>query len=187
LYFSQDYFQFPNDPIALLEWFAASVVLVIVVTLVYVYVLNKSPPPQGETVSKMERSTRSTQLVLDPDALLLKADAAVKSSKFAEAVEFSARAVGLCLTQIIQRNFAKEQVGGSRPQLVTSGMGIADLAYLVQTRAKSAPRFAETVYELNNLRLKAARNQTIDLQQAIWAFSVASSFCQLAQSDKIKF
>jgi hypothetical protein len=177
LFFSRGFLQFPNDPIALLEWFAASVVLVIVVTLLYVYVLSRSPPPEGSIVSKMVQSSQSPQTPLDPVVLLLKADTALKSNNLAEAVESSAEAVSSCLSEVIQRNSGQ----------VSPGMGISDLAYLIQTKAKSSPQIAEPVYELNSLRLKVARNEAVDFQLASWAVSFANWLYQVVQEGQIKF
>jgi hypothetical protein len=188
LSFSRLYLQFQNNPVALLEWFAASVAIVVVVTLIYVYVLNKSPPPEGEmTVSKVEqKSTQVAELVLDPGSLLMKAEAALKSDRFREAVEFSAQVVSLCLTKLIQNNLAdSSQVLGSQP--LATGIGISDMAYLVQSRAKSSPRFAEQVYQLSNLRLMAIQDQTVDQERAIWAFSFANWLYQIIESGQIKF
>ncbi|MDH2902074.1 MAG: hypothetical protein PXY39_13980 [archaeon] len=175
--FSQNYLQFPNDPVALMEWFAASVILVLLVTLVYVYILSRSPPPEGNTVSKLEQSIETTQVTPDPSVLLLRADTALKNNGFGEAVESSAEAVGLCLTQLVRRASGQ----------VSPGMGVSDLAYLVQTKAKSAPQIAETVYQLNSLRLKVAQNQPVDLQQASWAVSFANWLYQVVQTEQIKF
>ena len=175
--FSQNYLQFPNDPVALIEWLAASVILVIVVTLVYVYLLSRSPPPEGNTISKLEQSTQTTQVTPDSSILLLRADTALKNNNLDEAVESSAEAVSLCLTELLRRT----------TEQVSPGMGVSDLAYLVQTKAKSALQIAETVYQLNSLRLKVAQNQPIDLQQASWAVSFANWLCQVVQADQIKF
>ncbi len=171
------FFQFPNDPIALVEWFVASAILVVVITLLYVYVLNKSPPPEGLTVSKLEASPEATQHALDPNPLLVRAEVALKNNNLNEAVESSAEAVSLCLTGLIDKQ--------SGP--VAPGLGLSDLAYLVQTRAKSAPQIADPAYQLSNLRLKAAQNQAIDLQQASWAVTFAKWLLQTIQGDQIKF
>ena len=48
-----NYLQIGNDPLALVEWFVASFALIIAVTLVYIFVLNKSPPPEGLTEAKL--------------------------------------------------------------------------------------------------------------------------------------
>lgn len=175
--FSQNYLQFPNDPIALIEWLAASVILVIVITLVYVYVLSRSLPPEGNTIPKLEQYIQTTQITPDSSVMLLRADAALKNNSLGEAVESSAEAVSLCLTELLRRTTGQ----------VSPGMGVSDLAYLVQTKAKSAPQIAETVYQLNSLRLKVAQNQPVDLQQASWAVSFANWLCQVIQTDQIKF
>jgi hypothetical protein len=177
LYFPNSFFQFPNDPIALIEWFIASVILIVVVTLLYVYVLNKSPPTEGVTVAKLEASSEAARRNQDPTPLLLKADTALKNNNLNEAVESSAEAVSLYLRGLIEKQ-------SGPPPL---GLGISDLAYLVQTRAKAAPQIADPAYQLNNLRLKAAQNQPIDLQQASWAVSFAKGLAQTIQEDQIKF
>lgn len=169
------------DPVLLLEWFAASLVLVIVVTLIYVFVLNKSPPPEGLTVAKAEQQQQqSTQVIestTDPSSALAQADAALRVNNLNLAVEYSVQAVSLCLTGLILRSSG----------LVAPNMGISDLAYLAQSRAKSAPQFAEPVYQLNNLRLRVAQSQLITAQEASWAVSFANWLAQVCSSDQIKF
>jgi hypothetical protein len=177
LVFSQNYFQFPNDPVSLLEWFGASVALVIVVTLVYVYVLNKTPSPEGIQIANSGQSIPTQLNAQDPNGFILKAEAALKNGDARNATENSAAAVNLLLTRELLRDSTLQ---------VPKGMGIADKAYLVQAKAKSAPPFAETIYQLNNLRLKEAQNQSISIQEASWAVSVAKWLEQIIQSGQVK-
>jgi hypothetical protein len=182
------YFQFQNNPIALLEWFAASVAIVVVVTLIYVFVLNRSQPPEGTVVSKTENQPlpQATNPVVEPSELLTKANTALKENRLGEAVEISAGVVSVCLTLFIQRIETVESQE-SRRQLTAMGLGMSDLAYLIQKRAKSSPQFAEMVYQLNMLRLRALQNQMHDQQQANWAVSFATWFDQIVRTDQIKF
>jgi hypothetical protein len=177
LVFFQDYFQFPNDPVAFLEWFAATVVIVILVTLLYHYVLGRSPPPEGGKVIRTENSNETFQVSTNGFALIQRADSALKSNDLSEAIEYSAEAVSTCLADLVKR-----KMGQAYP-----GMGASDLAYLVQAKAKSAPQLAEAVNQINNLRLKVAQNQPIDFQQASWAVSFAIWLNQIVIGDLIKF
>ncbi len=174
----QSYFQFPNDPVALAEWFVASIVLVVVVTLLYVYVLSKSPPPEGVTVAKLEQIQASDQVsASDPLPIVAKAEATLRDGKLDEAIASSAEAATLIFRNLLEASYGK----------VSSTMGLSDLAYLVQTRAKSPPQFADSAYNLNNLRLRALQKQPLDLQQASWAVNFTKWLLDLAQTGQIKF
>ncbi len=183
---SPAYFQVSSsiNLVLLLEWFLASIVLVIVVTLVYVFVLGKSPPPEGVTVAKVEeqqqQQTQASQLLQsapDVNSALTQAEASLRANNYAATVEYSTQAISESLKTLIQRSSGQ----------VPENMGIADLAYLVQSRAKSAPQFAEPTYRLNNLRLRAVQNQAITLEEANWAVSFAKWLAQVCSSDQIKF
>ena len=84
---------------ALAEWFVASVALLLVVTLIYVFVLNKSPPPEGITQAKFE----SPSVVSDPALVISAAQDALKSGDGRKAVELSVKAVSLSLTSLLRR------------------------------------------------------------------------------------
>jgi HEPN domain-containing protein len=173
------------NPALILEWFVASIVLVTVVTLVYVFVLSKSPPPEGVTVAKVEeqqqltQASTSTQIqpAADVNSALTQADASLRANNYGVTVEYSTQAVSESLKTLIQRS------SGQVPQ----NMGMSDLAYLIQSRAKSAPQFAEPTYRLNNLRLRAVQNQAVTPEEANWAVSFAKWLAQVCSSDQIKF
>ncbi len=168
--------QFPNDPVALGEWFLFSIALVVIVTLIYVYVLNRTPAPQGITVAKLEQAQVENQRTTDPNPLLQHASQSLQSGDLKGAVESSVQAVSLVLTEILHSS--------GTPSV--SFMSISDMAYLVQTRAKSAPQIAQPVYQLNTLRLKAVQNQTIEQQEAAWSVSLANWLVHQIQSEQVK-
>jgi HEPN domain-containing protein len=185
---SLTYFQISSsiDPVLLLEWIFASVVLVVAVTLLYVFVLSKSPSPEGLTVAKVEfqqqqqQQTQSVQLVqstTEVSSAISQAETSLRENNFNAAVEYSAQAVGESLKSLIAK---------SRGQIPQS-MGINDLAYLAQSRAKSAPQFAEPTYRLGNLRLRAVQNQPITPEEASWAVSFAKWLVQACSSEQIRF
>ncbi len=168
--------QFPNDPVALSEWFLFSVALVVIVTILYVYILNRTPAPEGLTVAKLEQSQSDTQKTLDPHPALQQASQSLQSGNLKGAVESSVRAVSLALGNIL--------VGSGTQDL--SAMSISDMAYLVQTRAKSSPQIAQPVYQLNTLRLKAVQNQVVDQQEAAWAVSLANWLVNQTETQQVK-
>ncbi len=169
--------QFPNDPVALTEWFLFSVAIVVIVTLVYVYVLNRTPVPQGLTVAKIEQAQADSQQKLDPHTSLQQASQTLQSGDLKGAVESSVRAVSIALSNLL--------VSSGTPDL--SAMSISDMAYLVQTKAKSAPQIAQPVYQLNTLRLKAVQNQPVDQQEAAWAVSLANWLVNQTETEQVKF
>lgn len=164
--------QFPNDPVALGEWFLFSIALVVIVTLIYIFVLNKTPTPQGLTVARLEEAQRA----VDPNPFLQQAAQALQSNDLKGAVENSVRAVSLELVEILRGAGITD----------VSSMSISDMAYLVQTRASSAPQIAQPVYQLNTLRLKAIQNQTIEQQEANWSVSFANWFVHQIESEQVK-
>ncbi len=168
--------QFSNDPTALAEWFLASLALIAIVTAIYVFVLNKSPPPQGETVLKTELQVAQPPQVTDAAPLIQKAGEALKSNDLKTAVEDSVQAVSVLLGNVLASSSGQQ----------ISSASISDLAYLVQTRAKSAPQIAQPVYQLNSLRLRAIPGQPVDSKEATWAVSFAQWLAQSVQSDEIK-
>ncbi len=169
------FLQFGNAPAALAEWFIASVVLVAIVTLIYVSVLARSPPPEGATVAKLEKEQGRAVESLDPHPYVLEADQALKSNNLGAAVESSAKAISISLTGVLSNQF-----GSSAPT-----MGISDAAYLVQTKARNAPQIAQPVYQLNTLRLQALQGQPISGEQASWAVSLARWIVQAVDSGQI--
>ena len=168
--------QFPNDPVALGEWFLFSIALVVIVTLIYIFVLNKTPTPQGVTVAKLEEAQAEAQKTVDPNPFLQQAAQALQANDLKGAVENSVRAVSLDLVEILRGAGISD----------VSSMSISDMAYLVQTRATSAPQIAQPVYQLNTLRLKAIQNQTIEQQEAAWSVSFANWFVHQIESEQVK-
>ncbi|HKW05088.1 MAG TPA: hypothetical protein VJN71_07315 [Nitrososphaerales archaeon] len=167
--------QFPNNPLALGEWFLFSIAIVIVVTAVYVLVLTKTPKPQGETVATNEQRNVETMVSRDPAPALEAASQALQKVDLKSAVEKSVEAVSIILSELLASS------GTSDSNL----MSISDQAYLVQTRAKSSPQIAQPVYQLNTLRLKAVQNQPIESQEAAWAVSLANWIVSQVKSGQV--
>lgn len=164
------------DPLALVEWLVASVVLVVVVTLIYKYVLGNSPPPESLTVAKLEQEAKSTLEQSEPNQLLNRAETELRNNNLSGAVEGSIEVVRQSLTQLLRKSKVR----------VEPNMGVNDLAYLVQSREVSGPQIADPISQLNNLRLKIAQDQPIDSQQASWAVSFSAWLIQAVQGDHIK-
>jgi hypothetical protein len=165
--------QFGNDPVALAEWFIASLVLVIVVTLIYVLVLNKSPPPEGITLAKTEQQAAIASAAIDPHPVLYEADQDLKSNNLNGAIDASVRTIFLAFRNVL---------GG---QAGTEGMGISDSAYIIQTKGKNANQIAQPVYQLNNLRLQSLQGQPVTLEQASWAVNLARWVVDAIDSGQI--
>ncbi len=164
-----------NNLLALSEWFAASVALIIVVTLAYKYILNKSPPPEGITQYKVESSIESTSLP-DPTALLLEAQNHLKSSNYTETVESAVKAVSEMLASALSSLGVK-----------SANMNISDMAYLIQSRSPGSPDITQPIYQLNLLRLRSAQSQPISPQEAEWTINIAIWLSQLISTRKIAF
>ena len=154
-------------------WFVASVALVAVVTLVYVFVLNKSPPPDTLTVAKID-SSREVALSSGPDAILAEARTSLEGGNLTTSVEQSVRAVELVLRGVLGSS-------GNVPE----AMSISDLAYLIQTRAKTPTDISQPAYQLNLLRLKILQGQSPTSEEADWAFRTASWLMELSRSNQI--
>ncbi|HZW55594.1 MAG TPA: hypothetical protein VFF30_04835 [Nitrososphaerales archaeon] len=172
-----------NDPVALAVWFLASIGLVIVVTFIYVFVLNKSPPPEGETVARQEKmqqelvavsSAPSTSSSLS--SILSQIHSAMLASEYPKAVELCVYFSSSILGSLLRSN-------GGDP----TNMSISDLAFLIQSKAKISPQISEPMYQLNLIRLKAAQGQPITKEEAEWAVSVANWVGQLVQTKQISF
>ena len=116
-----------NDTVALLEWFVASVALVMIVTLVYILLLNKSPPPEGPTQAKLE-SVQNQSRSGYPDLIISDAENAIKNGDNGKAVELAVDAARASLMFLMARI-------GVKP----SNMNISDMAYLVQSKASKSP------------------------------------------------
>ena len=170
--FSASYLQFGNNLVDLAEWFVASVALLLIVTLVYVFVLNKSPPPEGITQAKIE----SSSVVSDPAPIISAAQDALKNGDGTKAVELSVKAVIVSLAPLLKGTGAN-----------MGNMNVSDLAYLVQTKATRAPDITQPIYQLNMLHLKAAQSQQVTSQEAEWALNSASWLSQLVATQQIEF
>ena len=68
----------------LAEWFVASVALLLVVTLIYIFVLNKSPPPEGITQSR----TESSSVLGDPAPIISAAQDALRNGDDGKAADY---------------------------------------------------------------------------------------------------
>jgi hypothetical protein len=167
------YLQTGTSPTYLVEWFLASIALVIVVTLVYVFVLNKSPPPEGLTEAKLE-SQNQVHESIDVSPLLQQAQVAISNSNFKNAVELSVQAASTTLS----RNLAAK---GGNP----ANMNVSDLAYVIQSKSPGSPDITQPAYQLNLLHLKVERGEAITQQEAEWSISTANWFSGLAVNSQI--
>jgi hypothetical protein len=167
------FLQTGTSPAYLIEWFLASVALVVAVTLLYVFVLNKSPPPEGVTEAKLE-SQNQTNESIDVSPILMEAQGAVSNSNFRKAVELSVQAVSL----VLSRNLASK---GGNP----ANMNVSDLAYVIQTKSPGSPDITQPAYQLNLLHLKAERGESVTPQEADWSISTADWFSGLAVNSQI--
>ncbi|MHB8568413.1 MAG: hypothetical protein ACYC7D_15600 [Nitrososphaerales archaeon] len=157
------------------EWFLLSVALVVVVTLLYTYVLNKSPPPQGLTVEKLEVKSHAVQ-TREAGELLESSRQALIQSDYARVVDLAVRSATVSLANVMR------SVGGD-----PSDMNISDLGYLIQTKAKTSPQISQPAYQLNTLRLKAVQGQPVTKEEAEWAASIASWLLQAVETRLIVF
>ncbi|MGI0090923.1 MAG: hypothetical protein ACREBS_04370 [Nitrososphaerales archaeon] len=164
-----------NAPVAFLEWFAASVALVIIVTLIYVFVLNRSPPPEGLTQAKLE-NVRGALGSSDPSLFISDAENAVKTGDNGRAVELAVGAARALLVSIV------EKLG-----IRSNNMNISDMAYLVQSKAARSPDITQPMYQLNLMHLKAAQLQPVTAEEAQWAISTSSWLSQLVSAHQISF
>jgi hypothetical protein len=153
-------------------WFIASVALVVLVTLIYVFFLSKSPPPPGMTVEKVEAAQRLQGT--EPDALITKARDAIAIGNVNQSIEFSTNAIGMILSFLLER-----------AGIPNASLGLSDMAYLVQTKAKASPDISQPVYQLNLLRLKSLQGENVTAEQADWAINAATWLAQLAHSEQI--
>jgi hypothetical protein len=167
--------QFNNNPFALGEWFLFSVALVLVVTLVYLLVLHRSPPPEGLTMSKLEESN-SLQTRAGALQPLAQAESFLAANNINGAVQSSVITVSVALKSLL----------GSQVGTEGDTLGISDAAYLVQSKAASAPQIVQSVYQLNNLNLQTLRGQPVSQAEAAWAVSFAKWLVQAIESNQIK-
>jgi len=167
------YLQTGTSPTYLIEWFLASIALVIVVTLVYVFVLNKSPPPEGLTEAKLESQNQANESI-DVSPLLQQAQIAISNSNFKNAIELSVQAVSTTLS----RNLIAK---GGNP----ANMNVSDLAYVIQGKSPGSPDITQPAYQLNLLHLKVERGETITQQEAEWSISTANWFSGLVVNSQI--
>lgn len=169
--FQMSYLQSGNNPVALAEWFIVSVAIVIVVTLIYVFILNKSPPPEGITQAKIE----STNVSIDTSSLISSAQDILKSGDTRKSVELAVTAAGNTLSTLLKSTGVD-----------LSNMNISDMAYLVQSKATGSSDITQPIYQLNLLHLKSAQSQPIALQEAEWAINTANWLSQLVATQQIK-
>lgn len=162
-----------TSAVFLAMWFVASVGLVAAVTVIYVFVLNRSPPPDTLTVAKID-SSRETALSNGPDVLLAEARASLQSGSLTSSIEQSVRAVGLVLSDVLRTS-------GN----VAESMSISDMAYLIQTKAKTPTDISQPIYQLNLLRLKILQGQSSSPEEADWALRTAAWLIELAKSNQI--
>jgi len=157
-----------NDPLALAEWFIASVAIIIAVTLVYVYVLQKSPPPDGLTEAKLESQTEQNSL-LDNSSTLSDAQNELSRGDLRKTVELSVRAASMVLSRILR-------LQGVDP----SNMNVSDMAYIIQTRSLGSADITQPIYQLNLLHLKAAKGEAVTTQEAEWSINTAAWLSQIS-------
>ena len=124
-----------QDQFALAEWFAASIGLLVIVTLLYVYVLNRSPPPEGITVARLEQ--KQVQQVTETatgSMILSQTHSAILSGDYPIAVDLAHRSATTALSSVMK-------VTGANPE----GMNLSDLAYLIQSKARTVFRYLNPV------------------------------------------
>ena len=165
------YLQFGNNIIDLVEWFIASAAIIVVVSLVYVFILNKSPPPEGLTEAKLEQAY-STPV---PRANLVSAQDALGRGDNARAVQIAVGVVSESLASLL-----------TRARVDTSDMNVSDMAYLVQSKGGGTTDITQPIYQLNMLHLKAVQLQPISQQEADWAINTANWISQLISSQQIR-
>ena len=164
------YLQSGNDPVALIEWFVASVSIIVVVTLLYVFVLGKSPPPEGLTEARLEMQTEQNKMV-DSSSILTEAQSALTSGDLRKTVELSVKATSLILSRILSSQ-------GVDP----SEMNVSDMAYIVQTKSQGSADITQPIYQLNLLHLKAAKGEPITAQEAEWSINTAAWVSQITSN-----
>lgn len=157
--------------INLVEWFAASTALVILVTLVYFYILGRSPPPEKITQAKFE----GYQSSLEVPNLLVSIEDTIKSGDFKTSIDLSTRAAALTLVNLLAKSGANLAI-----------MNISDLAYLVQSRSPQSPDITQHLYNLNLLHLKVAQSQLVTKEEAEWALSTVRWLQQLSETGHIR-
>ena len=168
-----NYLQIGNDPLALVEWFVASLALIIAVTLVYVYVLSRSPPPEGLTEAKLEQMTNVSSGG-DASISLAEAGTALNAGDRNRAVELAVKATAATLSGILRtKNMAHPD------------MNISDMAYLVQSKSPGSIDITQPIYQLNLLHLKVAQSEPVSPQEAEWAVHTANLISQLAMNSQI--
>ncbi len=162
-----------TSPAYLVEWFLASIALVAVVTLIYIFVLNKSPPPEGLTEAKLESQNQANETV-DVSPLLMEAQKAVSQSDFKKSVELSVQAVSTNLSRILVSK-------GGNP----ANMNVSDMAYVIQSKSPGSPDITQPAYQLNLLHLKVERGEAVSQTEAEWSISTANWFSGLVVNSQI--
>lgn len=168
---NQQALQLGTTDTSLVVWFVVSAVLITLVTLIYVYVLSKSPPPEKFTQIKLEARQTSVEV---PN-LLVSSENALRSSDFRSSIDYSIKAVALTLATLLEMTGAN-----------LANMNVSDLAYLVQSKFQQLPDITQHIYNLNLLHLKAAQGHLLTAQEAEWALNISNWLVQLAQAGKIK-
>jgi len=171
LHFS--FLQTGTSAVELIEWFIASVALVVVVTLLYVFVLGKSPPPEGLTEAKLEMQVQQNE-ALDLSPILVEAQGAISISNFKKAIELSVRAVSLTLSRTLVSK-------GADP----ANMNVSDMAYIIQTKSPGAPDITQPAYQLSLLHLKVEKGEPVTQQEADWSLSTANWFLGLVANSQL--
>ena len=163
--------QLSINSLNLSEWFVASAALVMLVTLVYFYILGKSPAPEKMTQAKLE----GYQGTLETPNLIVSIEDAIKSGDFKTSIELSTRAAALMLANLLVKSGANLAI-----------MNISDLAYLVQSRSPQSPDITQHLYNLNLLHLKAAQSEMVSKDEAEWALSTLRWLQQLSETGQIR-
>ncbi len=167
--------QVASSPQALAEWFVATLGVLIAVTLIYIFILQKSPPPEGPTIAKLE-GMREEEKSIEYGAVIAKAQQELGAGNCSSAVQKSVEAVGVALSSVLA------SLGAD-----SSRMSVSDMAYLIQTRAKTSPEITQPLYHLNSLRLRALQGGVITQQEGQWAVSTALWLFQILSAGQIAF
>lgn len=170
--------QFGTTPAYLAEWFVATLGIVIAVTLIYVFVLNRSPPPEGVTVSKLEAAQskeREAHTSFDPSTFLSTGQNALARGDYAGAILSSVNGACSLLTNALRSL-----------NVDPSNMNVSDMAYVIQSKHVLQSDITQPIYQLSLLRLKVAESHPVTQQEAEWALNTFSWLVQILGGSSIR-
>lgn len=169
--FGNTIFQVGRSIASLSIWFVITGIIIAAITIIYVYILSKSPPPEKLTEMKLE----TFHGTIDVPSFLTRAEDALRSGDFRTSIEIAIKASALSLIKLLDDH---------RTNL--ANMNISDIAYLVQSKYPQLPDLTQHIYNMNLLRLKAVQGQLLTMQEVEWALSTVNWLIQLAEKGQIK-